>query len=132
MADAQGAMPFPVPPSWGSEWPGIVTTAGPAPEGDGFVVVLEGDLDLASAGVVRRRLLELLSLPIRRVVVDLDGLTFMDSSGLAALCAARESAVDQGIAFSLLRLPAQARRVMDLTDTLGQFVVESEGATPAA
>jgi anti-sigma B factor antagonist len=131
MMNVEEPLPLRSTGSWRTELSGIVSTSGPAPDGDGFVVVLEGDLDLASAGEVRRRLLQLLTLPINRVVVDLGELTFMDSSGLAALCATRQAAVEQGTELVLHDLPPQARRVMELTDTLALFVLTGGDEPPA-
>jgi anti-sigma B factor antagonist len=49
------------------------------------VLSVRGDVDLASAPTLRRELRELLEQRGRRVVVDLSGVTYMDSSGIAVL-----------------------------------------------
>jgi len=51
------------------------------------VLVVQGEFDVLTAPRVRDRLLELLGAGRRRVVVDLEGVEFLDSSGLGALVA---------------------------------------------
>lgn len=53
------------------------------------VVRLGGELDIASVGAVRQRLLDLALDGHVRQVVDLTPLTFMDSAGLGAIVAVR-------------------------------------------
>jgi len=57
----------------------------PTAEHDGCRLELEGELDVASAPEFRRVVGSLLGVGCRRVVVDLAGTTFLDSSGLGAL-----------------------------------------------
>lgn len=54
---------------------------------DTDVVYLEGDLDLTNAEQIRRLLLTRLNGDVRHLVVNLEGLTFIDSTGLGAFVA---------------------------------------------
>ncbi len=69
---------------------------------DGVAVVRPlGELDLTKAAALRRRLTELISeCPL--VIVDLDALDYMDSSGLGALMAAYRFAGDRGHRFAIV------------------------------
>jgi anti-sigma B factor antagonist len=76
---------------------------------DGYAVVaLRGELDLADAAIVAA---ELAAVAARqpRIIVDLDGLDFIDSSGVAALAHGRRQAWQAG---GDLILAAPQRRVM--------------------
>jgi len=96
-------------------------------DGEGVVVFVRGELDLASGPALGRRLFELLSLPITWLTLDLAELEFIDSSGIATLNTARNAADEHGIVFRLASLPHQARAVLDLTDMIGLFtIVEPE------
>ena len=53
--------------------------------GGGWVVDLAGELDLASLPAVAGPVDDLLSSPPQPVVLELGGLTFLDSSGVAVL-----------------------------------------------
>jgi anti-anti-sigma factor len=68
---------------------------------DRVVVSLHGELDLASAPGLERRLLELLSMPLRSVTVDVSQITFMDSAGLGALLRACRTAGDRNLGFHI-------------------------------
>ena len=48
-----------------------------------------------------------------RLVLDLSGVTFMDSSGIAVLLRARRQLGHTGGALRVANIPAQARRVLD-------------------
>ena len=85
------------------------------------VVVLTGELDLASAPELSRQLERLLERPVTRITLDLAGLTFIDSSGLGALCRIQEQADTRGVAVVLRSVPDHARRVLEITGLTGLF-----------
>jgi anti-sigma B factor antagonist len=65
-------------------------------EGGWDVLDVGGDVDLATAPVLRGRFDDLLSAGSRRVVVDLEGVGFMDSSGLSAIVAGLKGVRESG------------------------------------
>jgi anti-anti-sigma factor len=54
-------------------------------DGGGHVVAVTGELEMTNIGELRRRVEALLDDGRARIVIDLDGVTHMDSSGLAEL-----------------------------------------------
>lgn len=54
------------------------------------VVVVSGEIDAVTAPLLEERLLELVATGVERVVVDLRGVTFIESVGLGTLVAARK------------------------------------------
>jgi stage II sporulation protein AA (anti-sigma F factor antagonist) len=83
-------------------------------ENAGVVEVrLGGELDHHAAGDVGRRVAQLIDtyLP-RRLILDFDGMTFMDSSGIAILLGAFRRVQDIGGELNVVRLPRQAERVV--------------------
>ncbi len=93
-------------------------------EGDTIVVALHGELDLTSAPAFERELQEAAGSKPTRIVIDLSGLDFMDSTGLRALLQARERANEDGHQLSLRRGPHQVQRVLELTKTEEVFTFE--------
>lgn len=92
------------------------------------VVRLAGELDLGVAGDVGAAVEELLDAGCAHVVVDLRGLSFLDSSGINMLVAARRSAERRRRAVSLIRGPRHVQRVLRLTGTESLFTfVAAEG-----
>ena len=84
---------------------------------DGTVLLhLRGELDLASAGDLKRALA---ALPdgATTIVLELRGLDFMDSSGLAALIAARNEAVRLRRSFRITGAAGSVRHLLDRTAT---------------
>jgi anti-sigma B factor antagonist len=90
-------------------------------EGDAVVIVLRGELDLTSVPLFERELRDAESSGPGRVVIDLSGLDFMDSTGLRALLQARERSKSNGHELALRRGPRQVQRVLELTKTLDVF-----------
>jgi anti-anti-sigma factor len=61
------------------------------------------------------------ALDARIVIIDLRQLRFVDSSGLGALIALRDSTRAAGRRLLLRRPPAQLLRLMSITQTYNQF-----------
>jgi anti-anti-sigma factor len=77
-------------------------------------VRLTGELDLASAPTVDARLRELVAGGSQELIVDLGGLSFMDSSGLRLLVGWAKAAAAEGIAFSMLPANPSVQRVFSM------------------
>jgi anti-sigma B factor antagonist len=77
------------------------------------VVALTGDVDLQSSPGVRQQLLACFE-DTARVVVDLAGVTYIDSSGVASLVEAFQMARKKGGAFSLVSVSPAVMRVLNL------------------
>ena len=79
-----------------------------------FVVVLTGELDLVYTGHLQSILNDLIT-PGARVVLDVGGLTFMDSTGLSSLLRASERARIAGATFRLAAPHPAVTRILNLT-----------------
>ncbi len=75
------------------------------------VIEVGGEVDVHSAAHLRDRLTATVDAGARSVIVDLTGLGFIDSTGLGALVAARNHAVEQGAS---LRLVCPSERLLKL------------------
>ncbi len=91
--------------------PGPTTTVG-----------LTGDLDPATAPGLEQALASLAADPaVERVVLDLGGLGFLDSSGLRVFVTAREALLARGADLALHRPSRNIRRLLDITG-LGEVI----------
>jgi anti-anti-sigma factor len=81
---------------------------------DTVVLALRGELDLASADIVRARLDELRAAG-EPALLDIEELYFMDSSGLRLVLDAAEASDKTGWPFSLTHGPEQVRRLFEST-----------------
>jgi anti-sigma B factor antagonist len=79
--------------------------------GETTVVALAGELDLGNVGVVERRLAQLRA-GGQAVVLDLDRLTFMDSTGIRLLLTACEDAERDSWPFAVTRGSERVQRVL--------------------
>lgn len=76
---------------------------------------LSGELDLATVPILREAALaELAEAGCATLVLDLDGLTFLDSTGLGCWIELRNRAEEQAKALELEAVPAGARRTVTI------------------
>src|SRR6266581_5855092 len=94
-------------------------------EGDGHVVVvLGGDLDVVDAAGVAAALAAVAARE-PEIIVDLAGLEFIDSSGVAALARGRKQARHAGGDLRLAAAQQQVLRVLTLTRLIEGFPVHA-------
>jgi len=84
-------------------------------EEDRAVVVLGGELDMASAPVLQRALADGQMAHVTAIVLDLRELAFIDSTGLRVVLAAFESSRDRGQDFAVTRGSPQVERLLSIT-----------------
>jgi anti-sigma B factor antagonist len=60
-------------------------------------------------------------------VVDLSGVTFMDSTGIQGLLRAQATVRQRGHQMILRNPSSMVRRVLDLANVIGLFTIEDEG-----
>ncbi len=76
-----------------------------SPPGAPAVVVLVGEVDVATAPHLRSTVGELLAAGRNHIIIDLDGVTFLDAAALNTLITATSSAADAGGALHLTHHP---------------------------
>ena len=90
-----------------------------------WIVELHGDVDLNESPRARAVLLEAVARG-GRVVVDLSGVPYMDSSGVASLVEALQHARRSDVSFSLAAVQERALRVLKLARLDRVFTIHEE------
>jgi len=90
------------------------------------VVYLAGELDLASVGLVTATL-EKAVLGASKIVVNVQDVSFIDSSGLRELLVWRRRCADEGIGFTLSPGTPRVRRVFEVTGLLDRLPLVRRG-----
>ncbi len=84
-------------------------------ESDRVVITMDGELDMANAPALQAAIeSDELASP-KAVVLDLQGLTFLDSTGLRVILAARELCWRRGQEFAVTPGSAQVQRLLSVT-----------------
>jgi anti-anti-sigma factor len=78
------------------------------------VVSPRGELDMATVGAVEQELKQLRGTGVDAIVLDLGGLTFMDSSGLHLIMRWANEASKDGFAFEVEPGPPTVQRIFEL------------------
>jgi anti-sigma B factor antagonist len=99
---------------------------------DGRVhVALFGELDIAAAGGLDRTLEEV-ERESSHLVLDLRGLTFLDSTGLRSVIAADARGREQGRRVTVVQGPAVVQRVFEITGLEGRLEIVPDLASLAS
>src|SRR3954454_23432420 len=120
------------------EFPDLEFGIRSADAGDGvYVVGVRGELDLHTAPELELELCELVARGAARLILDLSGVTFIDSTSVCAIAAAANAldaragvlvlVTDSPSTSKVLRITG-ADRVIDVRRTLGEALVEAEHA----
>ena len=84
-------------------------------DGELHVINLSGELDLATVDVVKRELERVEATDVQSIILDLSGLTFMDSTGIRLLLSAEARSRADSNRLTLLRGPPAIQRVLEVT-----------------
>jgi len=82
---------------------------------DRTTVHVAGEIDLASAPALERRVLEAIAGGARAVTLDMSEVSFMDSTGLRSVLTIREAALAAGGSLVLSRPSEPVRRLLDVS-----------------
>ena len=84
-------------------------------EGRATLIVVRGELDLASGPELEAELARVHEPPPEMLIIDLRQLDFMDSTGLSILVKAHQQTVEDGREFGVVRGTPQVQRLLELT-----------------
>ena len=95
-------------------------------EADRAVVSVVGELDLATVPTLRETAVRELDAPdVTTLVLDVEGLTFLDSTGLGCWIELRNRAEDSGKRLELMSVPPAARRTVSIAGLATVFGLEA-------
>ena len=89
--------------------------------GSEHTLILSGELDLGSRPLLDEALRNVALEPTAALVLDLSDVTFMDSTGLHAVLAAKERCAERGCRFLLVRGSTQVQRLFELSGVLDEL-----------
>ena len=84
-------------------------------EGDWTVIDVSGEVDLFTAPKLRERIVELVDAGQYRIAVNMEGVEFMDSTGLGVLVAGLKRVKDKDGTLALVAPREPVRRVLHIT-----------------
>ena len=94
-------------------------------------VIAVGDVDLASAEILRHEVARVQAGGVAQIVLDLTGVDFIDSTGLRVLLSIRNDAKRNDHALTLVAPGRTARRIFKITGTRGLFDWRVDPMSPA-
>lgn len=98
-------------------------------EGDVLVLDIDGKMTIAAGSAAHDAILDALNRGEKKILLDLEGVTALDSSGVGELMASFTSARNRGAHVKLLRLAPKVGEVLKVTQLIGFFeIFEDAGA----
>jgi len=95
-------------------------------------LVLSGELDIASSWLLDCPLLQIRADGTNSFTLDLSGVTFIDSTGIRAVLAARGLCAAHDCEFMLIPGPAKVQRKFDVSGLLDHLPFSNEGRVAEA
>jgi anti-sigma B factor antagonist len=100
------------------------------------VISVGGELDLETAPQLQQQISTLMDQGVRRIVIDLSGVTFCDSTGLSVFVRTRNTSDETGGDIRLASPQPGVRRILQISglyDALGTYATVDEAlAAPPA
>lgn len=97
-----------------------------------YFLPLEGEIDLHRSHRVERSLASMIKKKPDHLVVDLSGVTFIDSSGVAVLIRALQNIQEYGGKFSLRGMNDKVRPIFEIARLDQVFVIDPNEIEPLA
>jgi anti-sigma B factor antagonist len=88
-----------------------------------LVVLVRGEVDLLTAPMLQDELDDAIGKRPETLVVDLDAVSFLDSSGCNALVQGKRRADVHGVGLELVQLSPACRRVFEIAGLLDLFTI---------
>ncbi len=110
----------------------ICSTVDTRVEGPHDIVTVSGELDLATAPQLSEAIRSVLVPGRSHLVLDLDQVSFIDSTGLSVLVAAHRRAIREGGSFGLVCNSDRCMRVMHMTGLARLFSFHASVAAATA
>jgi anti-sigma B factor antagonist len=92
-------------------------------QGDVLVLDIDGKLTIESGSAAHDAIAQALQAGEKKILLDLEGVNFLDSSGVGDLMAAYASAKNRGAALKLLKLAPRVGEVLKVTQLIGFFEI---------
>ena len=90
------------------------------------VIIVEGEVDMFTSPSLRDKLLPLFDKGVKGVIVDLSGVSFMDSSGIATLVEGLQWSKKDNKDFILTGLGTNVQNALSLTKLDNVFNIQKE------
>ena len=94
-------------------------------DADAVRVQISGELDVSTAPKLIATVHEVAQPPVRRVDLDCEAVTFLDSTGLRALLVARSEATRMGVDLVIVEPSRSVDRVIQMTGLAGLLTTRS-------
>ncbi len=96
---------------------------------DGFLVRINGDIDFSRSSDLRNELTGLLRQPVVRMVIDLAGVPYMDSSGVAVLVEALQIQRKRNQKLVLCNMQPKVKGIFEIARLHTVFTIAPDAAT---
>lgn len=95
-------------------------------KGDTVTFLLNGEMDLYNSHMLKEHLSKIKEQNPKKIVIDMENVPYIDSSGIGALIYVYSSLKKEGIDFSITGIHGTVKRVIELTKLSEYFPIEEK------
>jgi anti-sigma B factor antagonist len=103
---------------------GVTVSPGTGVDVGSFIVVIDGEIEFATAPKLRATLVDLAQADGAAVVLDLRDVSFLDSAGISLLIQAKKRLANGGGTLALRAPRPNVRRVLEMSGVDELFVIQ--------
>jgi anti-sigma B factor antagonist len=90
---------------------------------DTFIIDVQGELDLYNSYKLKELLMKMLEKKIERFIINLDGVDYIDSSGIGALIYISSTLKKLNHRLAITNIHGSVKKVIELTKLMGYFPI---------
>jgi len=98
------------------------------PIADGYVLTISGDVDYSRSSELRAAILGVLRAPVARLIIDLSGVGYMDSSGVAVLVEALQTQRKRSGKLVLCDMQPKVKGIFEIARLHTVFIIVADRA----
>ena len=102
------------------------------PIADGFIVQVKGEIDYSQSSELRVQIMTLLQKRVARLIIDLEGVQYMDSSGVAVLVEAMQMQRKQNDKIILCSLQPKVKGIFEIARLNTVFTIVANSSEAAS
>lgn len=92
---------------------------------DVFIIDVQGELDLYNTSQLRELFSKMIEKGVKKVVINLAGVNYIDSSGIGTLINIHSLSQQKSISFCIANVEGTVKKVIELTKLTGFFPLAS-------
>jgi len=93
--------------------------------GEIYIIDVEGEMDLYNSYKLKELIMKMLEKNVKRFIVNLEAVDYIDSSGIGALIYICSTVKKQNLKLTITNIHGSVKKVIELTKLMGYFPISA-------